>query len=102
MPASHPLEIRAAVIGPGAQIGVPIPPIALRLRTGIAMLSYCEHLTFGIVADYDSSPDIDLLANGIEQGVARLAGLAELRGQHKPAKRVADPQTDCVTAEPAG
>ncbi len=58
----------------------PIPPIALRLRTGIAMLSYCGELTFGIVADYDSSPDIDVLANGIEQGVARLAELAALRG----------------------
>ncbi len=81
---------------------LPIPPIALRLRTGIAMLSYCEHLTFGIVADYDSSPDIDVLTNGIEQGVARLARLAELRGQCKSRERGADPQTERLRAKPAG
>ena len=56
------------------------------LRTGIAMLSYCEDLTFGIVADYDSSPDIDVLSDGIEQGVARLAGLAALRDSRERRK----------------
>lgn len=58
---------------------MPIPPIALRLRTGIGMLSYGTDLTFGIVADYASSPDLDLLADGIEAGVARLADLARRR-----------------------
>jgi hypothetical protein len=31
-----------------------IPPIALRLRTGIAMLSYANELAFGITADFDA------------------------------------------------
>lgn len=51
---------------------LPIPPIALQLRTGIAMLSYADAFVFGITADYDSSPDIDGLAAGIEDGVAKL------------------------------
>ncbi len=64
----------------------PIPPIALRLRTGIAMLSYGEDLTFGITADYDTAPDLDLLAEGIERAVARLTQLATHRS-HKTQPR---------------
>jgi diacylglycerol O-acyltransferase len=56
---------------------LPIPPIALQLRTGIAILSYADGLYFGITADYDAAPDVDELARGIEQAVGRLAVLAE-------------------------
>jgi diacylglycerol O-acyltransferase len=55
---------------------LPIPPIALQLRTGIAIVSYADELVFGITADYDAAPDVDELARGIEQGVARLLALA--------------------------
>lgn len=55
---------------------LPIPPIALQLRTGIAMLSYADDLVFGITADYDAAPDLDELAEGIEQAVARLVTLS--------------------------
>ncbi|MGA9360308.1 MAG: wax ester/triacylglycerol synthase family O-acyltransferase [Mycobacterium sp.] len=51
---------------------LPVPPIALQLRTGIAMLSYADSFIFGITADYDTAPDIEALATGIEDGVARL------------------------------
>jgi diacylglycerol O-acyltransferase len=51
---------------------LPIPPIALQLRTGIAILSYADDLVFGITADYDTGRDVDELARGIEQGVGRL------------------------------
>ncbi|POX95347.1 wax ester/triacylglycerol synthase family O-acyltransferase, partial [Mycobacterium kansasii] len=49
-----------------------IPPIALQLRTGVAMVSYADNFVFGITADYDTAPDIEALAAGIEDGVARL------------------------------
>ncbi len=58
---------------------LPIPPIALRLRTGIAMLSYANRFVFGITADYDSAPDVDKLARGIEDGVRVLAAHANSR-----------------------
>jgi diacylglycerol O-acyltransferase len=59
---------------------LPIPPIALHLRTGIAMLSYGDDLVFGITADYDAVPDVDELASGIEAAVARLVAISEGTG----------------------
>jgi len=58
---------------------LPIPPIALQLRTGVAMVSYADSFVFGITADYDTAPDIQSLANGIEEGVARLVGASRAR-----------------------
>ena len=58
---------------------LPIPPIALHLRTGIAMVSYADSFFFGITADYDSAPDVDALARGIENGVRELAALGRAR-----------------------
>ena len=51
---------------------LPIVPIALQVRVGIAILSYASDLSFGITADYDTAPDVDELAEGIESGLAHL------------------------------
>lgn len=56
---------------------LPVPPIALQLRTGVAMLSYAENLFFGILADYDTMPDVDEFARSIETAVAKLAATAK-------------------------
>lgn len=58
---------------------LPIPPIALQLRTGIAMVSYADTFTFGIMADFDTAPDIEKLAAGIEKGVAQLVQASRAR-----------------------
>lgn len=55
---------------------VPIPPIAVGIRTGIAILSYADRLTFGVIGDYDGQLDVDELARGIEHGIARLCAVA--------------------------
>ena len=55
---------------------LPIPPLALRLRTGIAILSYGDQLVFGITADLDAAPDVDELASGIELAIKSLATTA--------------------------
>jgi diacylglycerol O-acyltransferase / wax synthase len=57
----------------------PVPPIAMQLRTGVAMLSYGKDLFFGILADYDAVADVDALARGIEVAVARLVASSERR-----------------------
>ncbi|MCH9730955.1 MAG: wax ester/triacylglycerol synthase family O-acyltransferase [Actinomycetia bacterium] len=73
---------RQRVLGREVLDILPIPPIALQLRTGIAMLSYAGRFSFGITADYDGAPDVDALARGIEEGVRRLAdGPARLNGE---------------------
>jgi WS/DGAT/MGAT family acyltransferase len=58
---------------------LPVPPIALQLRTGIAMLSYADKFVFGITADYDTAPDIEALAAGIENAVAQLVKASRTR-----------------------
>ncbi len=56
---------------------LPIPPIALRLRTGVAVLSYADDLVFGITADYNAGADVDELAKGIETAITRLELLSQ-------------------------
>ena len=66
---------------------MPIPPIALHLRTGIAMLSYADKFVFGITADYDTAPDIDVLAAGIEDGVAQLLAASRAHRRKRGSNR---------------
>jgi diacylglycerol O-acyltransferase / wax synthase len=68
---------RLTMMGHNVARVLPIPPIALQLRTGIAVMSYCDDLVFGITADYDGGADIDELADGIKIGVARLDMLSQ-------------------------
>jgi len=58
---------------------LPIPPIALRLRTGIGMLSYANEPAFGITADFDAVPDVEELSRDIERGLARLVAISDER-----------------------
>ncbi|MGZ6764672.1 MAG: WS/DGAT/MGAT family O-acyltransferase [Nocardioidaceae bacterium] len=51
---------------------LPYVPIADRVRIGVAMFSYRTMLTFGITADYDTTPDIRVLADGISESMAEL------------------------------
>jgi diacylglycerol O-acyltransferase len=54
----------------------PYVPIALRVRTGVAMLSYAGRLSFGITADADTVPETDFLAKAIEREVLTLRDAA--------------------------
>lgn len=75
---------RLQVLGRPVEQLLPIPPIALQLRTVISMLSYVDELAIGITADYDATPDVDELARGIELGVARLVTRALSRKPARP------------------
>ena len=44
---------------------LPYVPIADRVRLGVAIYSYRDALTFGLTGDYDTVPDLDVLADGI-------------------------------------
>lgn len=60
------------VLGRPVLAVLPVPPIAMQLRIGVAILSYADQLSFGILADFDTVPDIDDFARGIETAVRRL------------------------------
>lgn len=56
---------------------VPYVPLAGGVRVGVAIFSYDGALKFGVTGDYDSSPDIEVLCEGIERGMAELVEAAQ-------------------------
>ena len=72
---SEPLQI----MGRRVMSVLPVPPIAMQLRTGVAMLSYADDLFFGILADFDGAPEVDELARGVERAVAGLVASTKRR-----------------------
>ena len=55
---------------------VPYVPLGVEIRISIGIFSYSGQLTFGISADYDEVPDVDVLAAGIEASLAELVAEA--------------------------
>jgi hypothetical protein len=52
-------------------------PIAGGTRVSIGIFSYLSSITFGINADFDGYPDVDVLSSGIRNGIEELLALAE-------------------------
>jgi WS/DGAT/MGAT family acyltransferase len=63
-------------------------PIAGGTRCSIGIFSYLNTMTFGINADFDGYPDIDVLARGIRGGLDQLLAVA---GAEAPATPPASP-----------
>jgi len=55
---------------------LPYVPVSHGVRTGVAILSYNRKVSFGVTGDWDSVPDLDVLAGGIETGMDELLVLA--------------------------
>jgi WS/DGAT/MGAT family acyltransferase len=70
---------RQPLYGLGRQLEeiIPYVPIATTVRIGIAIFTYCGNVTFGITGDFDTNPDLDVLARGIEQGISELLKATE-------------------------
>ena len=65
----------------------PTIPLAASLRTAVGIFSYDGGLHFGLTGDYDTVPDLAVLARGIEAGVAELVELANATTSNRPARR---------------
>ncbi len=50
----------------------PYVPLAGQIRIGIAIFSYDGDVNFGVTGDYDTTPDLDVLCRGIEDGIKQL------------------------------
>ena len=55
-------------------------PIAGGTRCSIGIFSYLNTMTFGLNADFDGYPDIDVLSGGIRRGLDELLTLAKQQG----------------------
>jgi diacylglycerol O-acyltransferase len=58
-------------------------PIAAHMRFGVTIFSYDGEVTFGVTGDHDASPDVDVLARGIDDGLADLVRIASPAPAHK-------------------
>jgi diacylglycerol O-acyltransferase len=58
---------------------LPFVPLGPGVRIGVAVLSYNGGLYFGVTGDFDTAPDIDVLASGIESAIAVLVDSARER-----------------------
>ena len=54
----------------------PMIPLAASIRTAVGIFSYDGGVHFGLTGDYDTVPDLAVLAHGIENGVAELLEIA--------------------------
>jgi diacylglycerol O-acyltransferase len=55
---------------------LPFVPLSSGVRIGVAIVSYNGLLRFGVTGDATTAPDVDVLAAGIEAGVAELIDAA--------------------------
>lgn len=58
---------------------MPFVPLGPGVRIGIAILSYEGRLSFGVTGDFDTAPDVHVVARGIESAMVELL---ELAGDH--------------------
>ena len=66
----------------------PVVPLAAEHSVGIAIFSYNGLVTFGVIADSESTPDIAVVEDGIDEGIDEL--LALVKRARRRARRTAD------------
>jgi WS/DGAT/MGAT family acyltransferase len=96
LPQQDIVTVTTNVPGPGQQLYgmgrrlldiIPYVPIATRVRIGVSIFSYNGNVTFGITGDFAANPDLDVLAQGIEQDVSELLVAARRHRRRVAAKR---------------
>jgi diacylglycerol O-acyltransferase / wax synthase len=59
----------------------------------VAIMSYNGHMNFGLLADYDALPDLDVIADGICASLGELVGLAREADQARSRARTSRPRS---------
>jgi diacylglycerol O-acyltransferase len=89
------------VLGRKMQSANAYVPIAGGTRLSIGIFSYLNTITFGINADFDAFPDVDVLSEGIRRGIDELVALAAKEGAAAPAAKAAEkPATEKPADKP--
>jgi len=73
------------VLGKRMRSATAYVPIAGGTRCSIGIFSYLNTMTFGINADFDGYPDVDVLSGGIRRGIEQLLTLAADKKDEVPA-----------------
>ncbi len=55
----------------------PYVPVFAGVRVAVGIFSYLDAFSFGITADFDSFPDVDVIATGIRRGFDELVATAQ-------------------------
>jgi diacylglycerol O-acyltransferase len=80
---------------------LPFVPIGGGVRIGVAILSYNGQVRFGVTGDYDTAPDIGVLADGIDAAVATLLRLSGAGAAEPAAAQLGSDHQECDGAAPA-
>ncbi|HEX9258647.1 MAG TPA: wax ester/triacylglycerol synthase family O-acyltransferase [Acidimicrobiales bacterium] len=63
---------------------LPFVPLSHGVRLGVAVLSYNGRMFFGVTGDFDTAPDVGVLAKGIERGMRDLVKAARKQAGKEP------------------
>jgi WS/DGAT/MGAT family acyltransferase len=72
----------------------PFVPLGGHVRIGVAIVSYDGGLNFGATGDYETAPDVGVLCEGIEAGVAELLALSRPSPDRPPRTRARTPKPE--------
>jgi diacylglycerol O-acyltransferase len=73
------------VLGRELQDMVPVAFLGGKRSLAVAILSYNGGINFGLIGDYDTLPDLDVIAEALEESIAELLALARAEGGDDPA-----------------
>jgi diacylglycerol O-acyltransferase len=66
-------QVSLYLLGRRLEAFYPKVPLALNTALGIAIMSYCGRVFFGLLGDYDAMADLDALAGDIDDAISELA-----------------------------
>lgn len=66
---------------------LPFVPVTEGTRMGVAILTYNGRIAFGVTGDYDTSPDVQLMADRIEQNIVLMRRATTARTQPRKTRK---------------
>jgi WS/DGAT/MGAT family acyltransferase len=101
-------QIPLYVLGRKLEDLFPVAFLPKEHALAIAIMSYNGGIDYGLLADFDAMPDVDVIAEGIDDALAELLDAARGRagsvngGPSRPARRPAQGNSDRVSILPSG
>jgi hypothetical protein len=77
----------------------PFVPLGGNVRVGVAIFSYDGGINFGVTGDSDTAPDIGVLCEGIERGVAELLSTSSVSSDPATRRPAGEAQPVSQTAD---